>query len=140
MKIKTNELTGPALDWAVLEAKTNQTANFLNFLGSRQDGEHHYSTDWSQGGPIIEREGITIVRCDNDYETDDKGFCTDVPIPVWVATTGHHSLIRGYDEPEASYSQYESDVIYGPTPLVAAMRCFVASHLGDEVDVPEELL
>lgn len=29
---------------------------------------------------------------------------------------------------------------YGPTPLIAAMRCFVASKLGDEVDVPEELL
>jgi hypothetical protein len=28
---------------------------------------------------------------------------------------------------------------YGPTPLIAAMRCYVASRLGDEVDVPEEL-
>ena len=28
----------------------------------------------------------------------------------------------------------------GPTPLIAAMRCYVASKLGDEVDVPEELL
>ena len=30
--------------------------------------------------------------------------------------------------------------LIGPTPLIAAMRCFVASHLGDEVNVPEELL
>lgn len=28
----------------------------------------------------------------------------------------------------------------GPTPLIAAMRCYVASKLGDEVEVPEELL
>jgi hypothetical protein len=28
---------------------------------------------------------------------------------------------------------------YGPTPLVAAMRCYVASKLGDEVEIPEEL-
>ena len=28
----------------------------------------------------------------------------------------------------------------GPTPLIAAMRCFVASKLGDEVDIPKELL
>ncbi len=28
----------------------------------------------------------------------------------------------------------------GPTPLIAAMRCYVASKLGDEVDIPEELL
>jgi len=30
--------------------------------------------------------------------------------------------------------------IYGPTPLIAAMRCYVASKLGDEIDVPNELL
>lgn len=28
----------------------------------------------------------------------------------------------------------------GPTPLIAAMRCFVASKLGDEVEIPEELV
>ena len=28
---------------------------------------------------------------------------------------------------------------FGPTPLIAAMRCYVASKLGDEVEVPEEL-
>lgn len=29
---------------------------------------------------------------------------------------------------------------YGPTPLIAICHCYVASKLGDEVDVPEELL
>lgn len=28
----------------------------------------------------------------------------------------------------------------GPTPLIAAMRCYVASKLGDEVDVPDDLV
>jgi len=28
----------------------------------------------------------------------------------------------------------------GPTPLIAAMRCYVASKLGDEVDIPKECL
>ena len=27
----------------------------------------------------------------------------------------------------------------GATPLIAAMRCYVASKLGDEVEIPEEL-
>lgn len=27
----------------------------------------------------------------------------------------------------------------GPTPLISAMRCYVAFKLGDEVDVPDEL-
>ena len=53
----------------------------------------------------------------------------------WVAT---HLLCKrahdmyGYDVQEIKYS--------GPTPLIAAMRCYVASKLGDEVDVPEELV
>lgn len=28
----------------------------------------------------------------------------------------------------------------GPTHLIAAMRCYVASKLGEEVDIPEELV
>jgi hypothetical protein len=28
---------------------------------------------------------------------------------------------------------------HGPTPLIAAMRCFVASKLGDEIEIPKEL-
>jgi hypothetical protein len=28
---------------------------------------------------------------------------------------------------------------FGPTPLIAAMRCFVASRLGDTINIPEEL-
>jgi hypothetical protein len=27
----------------------------------------------------------------------------------------------------------------GPTPLIAAMRCYVASKLGDEIEIPENL-
>jgi len=30
-------------------------------------------------------------------------------------------------------------VQYGPTPLIAALRCYVASKLGDEVEIPEKL-
>jgi hypothetical protein len=29
---------------------------------------------------------------------------------------------------------------HGHTPLIAAMRCYVASKLGEEIDVPEELI
>jgi len=27
----------------------------------------------------------------------------------------------------------------GPTPLIAATRCYVASKLGDDIEIPEEL-
>lgn len=33
-----------------------------------------------------------------------------------------------------------SFVAYGPTARIAVMRCFVATHLGSEVEVPDELV
>jgi len=73
--------------------------------------EHEYSTDWAHGGPIIEREGL-LVR---PSFTDERGKWTSI---LWAST-----------------SFFES----GPTPLIAAMRCYVASKLGDEIELPTEL-
>ena len=33
----------------------------------------------------------------------------------------------------------DDNLRYGPTPLIAAMRCFIASRWGDEVAVPKDL-
>lgn len=103
MKVKTSELTGPALDWAV------------NQIEECCDDPHTpmFSTNWAQGGPIIEREGISIV-----LDWDIQGEFS------WTATR-----IEGSSVSEAQ----------GPTPLIAAMRCFAAGHLGDEIEIPEEL-
>lgn len=98
MKIKTQDLTGPALDWAV-EVAEEMTVSQREFQPS---------TNWSQGGPIIERENIGLQRWNEEHE--------------WRSDIG---------------GDFDS---YGPTPLIAAMRCFVASRLGDEVEIPEELL
>ena len=95
--MKTSELTGAALDWAVTKCMGYNESVWRNFRN-----ECLYSTDWAQGGPIIEREKITL-------DVFEDG--------VWVA------------------SEYKE----GPTPLIAAMRCYVASKLGDDVDIPEEL-
>jgi hypothetical protein len=78
------------------------------------DDPHFYSTDWALGGPIIEREGIATWF--ERYEDEDAG------LPCWFA---------------AKYGEREYP---GPTPLIAAMRCYVASKLGDEVEVPDEIL
>jgi hypothetical protein len=106
--LKVCELTGAALDWAVAQCE-----GVDRLFEAYEVGRHHYSTDWAQGGPIIEREGISIVQQGDAAE--------------WVASV--------YD--------YGADDWYlhttGPTPLIAGMRCHVASKLGDEVDVPEEL-
>ena len=73
------------------------------------------STDWTLGGPLIEREAISI----NDTTMRGEGGNFS-----WCATR-----IEGPAVCEE----------YGLTPLIAAMRCYVASRLGDEVDIPEEL-
>jgi len=103
--MKANELTGTALDWAV--AKCDDVYCF--------DGSYTPSTDWAQGGPIIERERMDIE-------------CWDFHSMPWKAS-------MWWDD-ESSSGDIE---MYGLTPLIAAMRCYVASKMGDEVEVPTEL-
>jgi hypothetical protein len=121
MKIKTNELTDRALDWAVAKCEgPNSVAacyyidGLPVYLDEAPIPEWMPSTSWDQGGPIIERERICLTHPKYDCWTAIGQDGTDLDIPL-----------------------YQED---GPTPLIAAMRCFVASRLGDEVDIPEELL
>lgn len=102
--MKTAELTGAALDWAVAVCEKN--------WAFEPDGCDSYSNDWELGGAIIERENVSI---------------TGTNFPWWECDTGWYAHIGD------RYS-------HGETPLVAAMRCYVASKLGDEVEVPEELM
>lgn len=131
MKIKTSELTGPALDWAVAKAKgaTNfrydTVATYWVTLDEKDRAlskgwaqSFTPSEDWAQGGPIIEREQIDVT-----YSGDG-----------WYAVK-HNSL--------DGVPGYLGDTVIadddGPTPLIAAMRCYVASKLGDEIEIPDEL-
>ena len=111
MKIKTSELTGAALDWAV--AKCEGLDYWYPEIGPSQP---EYSTDWSQGEPIIEREGIKIHK-GNDLYFPKGNEKSDYYEPLWVAGKQH-----------------------GQTPLIAAMRCYVASKLGDTVELPQDLI
>lgn len=83
-----------------------------------------YSTNWAQGGPIIERERIAF-----DYHD-----CN----PCDQEDAAHARLSRARMKPDGTASWYAHK--RGPTLLIAAMRCYVASKLGDTVEVPEELL
>jgi predicted RNA-binding Zn-ribbon protein involved in translation (DUF1610 family) len=79
------------------------------------------STDWSQGGPIIERELIEVQVWHNPLG--------------WRACTNKDLK---YTE-EGDYIDGSDFGMFGPTPLIAAMRCFVVAKLGEEIEVPEEL-
>ena len=120
MKVKTSELIGPALDWAVAKCLPNpQDVTCKNGVVRRQPVQYAFtpSTDWAQGGPIIEREEIGLRRnapCSRGRE--------------WEAS------------PSITAKGAGGKWGYGPTPLIAAMRCFVASRLGDEIDAPDELV
>lgn len=105
--MKTNELTGAALDWAVCVADYGYGADYKTL---------RFSTNWAHGGPLIEREKISGIS----YYPDINCFTQEV-LPNWRAQMGAHTG-------------------YGPTPLIAAMRCYVSSKLGNIVEIPEELL
>lgn len=153
--IKVNELTGVALDWAVAKAEKKlgivieQKPGWPLRIRIQWPEEPEKSNlfspthNWSQGGPIIEREKITLIRCDDEYAKDAKGYTTNTRIPVWAAEHGGQHSAQSFYEGESYDPQYEiseADCMYGPTPLIAAMRCYVASKLGQEIDVPDELL
>jgi hypothetical protein len=116
--MKTSELTGAALDWAVAKCEELLLSDGGNLqVFGKQLRVHPAklgtlytpSTDWEHGGPIIERELIETARGGAYAEH------------FWKATRN-------------------SNTAYGPTPLIAAMRCCVASKLGDTIEVPEVLL
>lgn len=129
--IKTAEATGAALDWLVAKAegthvetritgRLNTGCRFGLFFNQRWVGsyerwdEYCPSTDWSQGGPIIEREKISTMH--RDWSEAQ----------AWLAMYG-------------DVSDEENTGLTGPTPLIAVMRCYVASRFGDEAEVPDEL-
>jgi hypothetical protein len=68
------------------------------------------STSWLQGGPIIEREHGMVA----------PELMPDRPL-YWVARMGR------------DLTRWQS---FGPTPLIAAMRAYVASKLGEKVELP----
>jgi hypothetical protein len=146
MKVKTSELSGDALNWAAAQCEgTGNTWGKSRFKPHELGKGHSYSTSWAHAGPIIERGGISIIKLEYDYEVDHKGYTTSRRIPVYGAIIGEYfeenCLRDSYGETYGEiYSINKEFVTTGKTPLIAAMRCYVASKLGDVVEIPDELL
>ncbi len=120
MKINTCNLSGAALDWAVAKCEITgdkETHPLPDCPINELTGKYSPSTNWAQGGPIIVREGISILNLEA-YSWDVEG---------WTASKGE--LWSPTDDGRVS-----------ETPLVAAMREYVSRKLGDEVEVPDSLL
>lgn len=125
--MKTSELIGPALDWAVAKCEGITLSGFKVSKCYRQGADYSFkpngwyvgggteympSLHWHDGGPIIEREEICLQKVGFFGEDEEFG--------PWAASGAGNSG-------------------YGPTPLIAAMRCYAASKFGDEIELPEEL-
>ena len=107
VEVKVSELEGAALDWAVAKAVG------LPNVHDMDPDEYQPSTDWSQGGVLLEKHYIEISIGDEDY---------------WANRT----CTSRYDDEPRRYP--------GGTMLIAACRAIVAAKLGDTVSVPRDLL
>jgi hypothetical protein len=130
--IKVADATGPTLDWLVAKAEgllepmydekeprvVLQVDQFavLPIWNYPQEvnceWKYQPSTSWELGGLIIEREKISLSQ-----------FGAKTSQLQWAAS--HPSNKRW---------------CFGETPLIAAMRCYVTSKLGETAEVPEELI
>lgn len=133
MLIKTSELSGAALDWAVAQAVGHECGlidrDRTIFGCNAADGRQYVigkishetvreclhaqyfrpSTNWAQCGPLVDEFDVWL-------SSDDDTYCAST-----------HPHVNEY-------------IRTGPTKLIAACRAIVAAKLGDEVEVPDELL
>lgn len=127
--MKTRELIGNDLDWAVAKAAGLIDLDVkLGFMLTKvvvlDDGVpfdmrsgkwYSPSTNWAQGGPILELAGIDTINAKN---------------------VGHdHNWMAAWPVRFGSRSDYYR----GETKLIAGLRCYVASKLGEEINLPKEL-
>lgn len=118
-KYRVEELEGALLDAAVAKAEGLNPqfrggrcyADWVQGAPPMTVSEYRPSLMWDIAGPIIGRERISVMIEDGD--------------DFWTAATKFF-FEGGIDGPDG----------YGPTPLIAAMRAYVASKFGQEVELP----
>ena len=139
MKIKVSEATNNQLNWLVASTLGKiWTGDWYvvpmdcRFKVSRLEGgcvvcwlngtSYRPTTSWEHGGPIIERERIA---------TWDNGALHPPEDCTWTA-----GIQPEGDETANDLGIFALWMHVGPTPLIAAMRAYVASKLGEEVELP----
>ena len=129
MRVKTRELSDATLDWVVatiegmtnlrLSENTGKPIVDVPEWGAMSLADLAFSSNWELAGQIISRENIDIRR--NWPELDRTGTLQG---RSWFSERLNPDYV----------------IHFGSTPLIAAMRCFVATKLGNEVEVPEAIL
>jgi hypothetical protein len=131
VEVKTQDLSGVALDWAVAQVENPEgfvmrdaTADMGCWIvGIAVDSSdprswlkssYAPSTDWSQGGPLVSKYHLDF--CCEHQETIGAALCDENGMYI------------------------DDRMMFGKTHLIAACRAIVASALGETVSVPKELL
>lgn len=122
-KIKVSEATSQQLNWLVAKCEGVAITKFKEspslFFGGGFD-KYAPSTNWEQGGPILDKERIGTT-----------------PFTITVGPDkGTKEWFANYE----SFVDVTPNYYSGPTKLIAGMRCYVAAKLGEEVEVPDELV
>ena len=119
VQTRTDRLQGQALDWAVayamcLEANEGRVIQARDLADIAMRNGSSISNDPHVLGILIERDGMTV------------GPWTTSPFAAHMG-------------PAETVSSANPRVV-GPTPLIAALRCYVWSKIGDSLSIPARLL
>ena len=132
--MKANELTGHALNWAVAQAEGDRV--YRPRVGRPSDWDKAaYLADGSDDRWVVRVQNAKVAHFVDWTYNPSNGWMEGGPI---IEREKIEIFIR--DEKWFAYSSNSKpEDFYGETPLIAAMRCYVASKLGDEVEIPTEL-
>jgi hypothetical protein len=133
-EMKVSELTGALLDYWVGQAEGKESYIYSGYCflpnphrePGDADGNYQPSTNWKQAGPIIERENIQLGPPTQRVHRNGGPHAGWGASGIWSACTWH----KGANDRRA-IAHHET------SPLIAAMRCYVASKYGEEV--PESI-
>lgn len=132
MKLKTDQIDDITLDWAVaacqgfmnLRIKSYDSRDILVMTDPNGDtmalADISFSREWEHGGPILD-----ILFKKNVIEIHN-GEAMECSVMFELRSLNNAS-------------NSNATTAFGKTLLVAAMRCYVKSKLGDEVEVPDAL-
>lgn len=122
--IKVSEAIGPVLDWLVAKCEGHKPHPF----SEQECGQQHHRT-------LAQWIGIRVGPSGHDIFAPSIDWAQGGPIIEW-----ENICLRGIKGGFHAWYHQRPPKTFGPTMLVAAMRCYVASKLGDTAEVPEELL
>lgn len=137
--INIDEATADQINWLVAQKEGIRVVirkGFVHFAPGQFSDEELYDpfSNQEHSWPIIEREGISLIRC------------SDVSRGKWAAVKGPQSPTGSteHQQHDEMFQFTTDDLTYGPTSLVAAMRCHLKPMWPERpnrtFEVPDELV